>query len=201
MTKWHLRTENFEQPAHQQRITSSATSIVPASSRNSDVSVQMRQMIEGLAAYALRLFSCDMVHCKTFAASSYKYRNHDCFLYHNFSILFLFVRMIVVTWKGHLGYYASGHSDQSSLESFRISIRCTAVATNTDQTARMHKTLRYFNFAVHLRYLDPGETMGEKQNDQWKNIERLTTSHESVTTNWLVLKTLITAQSVVISVN
>ena len=66
--------------------------------------------------------------------------------------------MIIVAWKGHLGYYASGHSDQSSLMSFRISIRCTAVATKTDRTARMHKTVRYFYFVVHLRHMDPGET-------------------------------------------
>ena len=58
-----------------------------------------------------------------------KNRNRDCFLYHTFSISFLFVRMIIVAWKGHLGYYASGHSDQSSLMSFRISIQCTAVGT------------------------------------------------------------------------
>ena len=50
-------------------------------------------------------------------------------IYHIFSISFVFVRMTIVAWKGHLGYYASGHSDQSSLMSFRISIRCTAVAT------------------------------------------------------------------------
>ena len=56
-----------------------------------------------------------------------------------------------------IGYYASGHSDQSSLISFRILIRCTAVATKTDQTARMHMTLRYFYFVEHSRYLDPGE--------------------------------------------
>ena len=93
------------------------------------------------------------------------------FFNHNFSISFLFVRMIIVAWKGHLGYLASGHSDQSSLISFRISIRCTAVATKTDKTARMHKTVRYFYFVVHLRYMDPGETKkGEKHNDQWKNI-------------------------------
>ena len=111
-------------------------------------------------------------------------RNRDCFLYHNFSISFLFVGMIILAWKGHLGYYASGHSDQPSLMSFRISLRCTAVATKTDQTARMHKTVRYFYFVVHLRYMDPGEHLrymdpgetkkggggGEKQNDQWKNI-------------------------------
>ena len=66
--------------------------------------------------------------------------------------------MIIVAWKGHLGYYASGHPDQSSLMSFRISIRCTAVATMTDQTARMHKTVKYFDFVVHLWYMDPGET-------------------------------------------
>ena len=82
------------------------------------------------------------------------------------------------------GYYASGHSDQSSLMSFRISIRCTAVATKTDQTARMHKTVRYFYFVVHLRYMDPGETKkGGKQNDQWKTIQRLIIWHEKVTTN------------------
>ena len=75
-----------------------------------------------------------------------------------FTIIFLFVRMIIIAWKGHLGYYASGHSDQSSLISFRISIRCTAVATKTDQTARMHQTVRYFYFVEHLRYLDPGDT-------------------------------------------
>ena len=42
----------------------------------------------------------------------------------------------------------------------------------TDQTAQMHKTLRYFYFTVHLQYMDPRETKkgGEKQNDQWKNI-------------------------------
>ena len=80
------------------------------------------------------------------------------FFYHNFSISFLFVRMIIVAWKCHLGYYASGHSDQSSLISFRISIRCTVVATKTDQTARMHKTVRYFYFVVHSRYMDSGET-------------------------------------------
>ena len=85
-------------------------------------------------------------------------RNHDCFLYHNFSISFLFVLMIIIAWKGHLGYYASGHSGQSSLMSFRISIQFTAVATETDQTARMHKTVRYFYFVVHLRYMHPGET-------------------------------------------
>ena len=67
-----------------------------------------------------------------------------------FFTIILLVRTIIVTWKGHLGYYAYGHSDQSSL--IRISIRCTAVATKTDQTARMHKTARYFYFAVHLRY-------------------------------------------------
>ena len=33
-------------------------------------------------------------------------------------ISFLFVCMIIVAWKGHLGYYASGRSDQSSLMSF-----------------------------------------------------------------------------------
>ena len=77
--------------------------------------------------------------------------------------------MIIVAWKGHLGYYASEHSDQSSLISFRISIRCTAVATKTGQTARMHKTVRYFYFVEHLRYMDPGETTkGGKHNDQWK---------------------------------
>ena len=75
-----------------------------------------------------------------------------------FQYHFCFFRMIIVTWKGHLGYYASGHSDQSSLISFRISIRCTAVATKTDQTARMHKTVRYFYFVVHLWYKGPGET-------------------------------------------
>ena len=92
--------------------------------------------------------------------------------------------MIIVAWKGHLGDYTSGHSDQSSLISFRISIRCTAVATKTDQTARMHKTVRYFYFVVHLWYMDPGETeKGRKDNDQWKNISRLTIWHENVTTN------------------
>ena len=103
-----------------------------------------------------------MVHRRTrqspFAASSYKNRNRNCFLFHNFSISFLFVRMIIVAWKGHLGHYASRHSDQSSLISFRISIRCTAVATKTDQTAWMHKTIRYFYFDLHLQYMDPGET-------------------------------------------
>ena len=64
----------------------------------------------------------------------------------------LFVRIIIVAWKYHLGYYASGHSDQSSLMSFQILIRCTAVATKTGQTAWMHKTVRYFYFAMHLRY-------------------------------------------------
>ena len=66
--------------------------------------------------------------------------------------------MIIVAWKGHLGYYASGHSDLSSLMSFRISIGCKAVATKTDQTAPMHKTVGYFCSVVHLRYMDPGET-------------------------------------------
>ena len=66
--------------------------------------------------------------------------------------------MTVIAWKGHLRYYAFGHSDQSSLVSFRISIRCTAVVIKTDQTERMHKTVRYFYFAVHLWYMDPGET-------------------------------------------
>ena len=65
MTSMHLQTENFEQPAHWRRITSSSTSIVPATSRNSDVSVQVRRLIEVFAAYALRLFSCDMVHHRT----------------------------------------------------------------------------------------------------------------------------------------
>ena len=74
-----------------------------------------------------------------------------------FQYHFLFVRMIIVVWKGPLGYHAFGHSDQSSLMLFQISIRCTAVATKTDQTARMHKTVRYFYFVVHLRYMDPGE--------------------------------------------
>ena len=72
--------------------------------------------------------------------------------------------MIIVAWKGHSGYYASGHSDQSSLISFQISIRCTAVVTKTDQTARMHKTVRYFYFVVHLRYMDPGETKKGRKN-------------------------------------
>ena len=66
--------------------------------------------------------------------------------------------MIIVAWKGLLRYYASGHSDLSSLIAFRILICCTAVATKTDQTARMHKTIRYFYLVVHLRYMDPGET-------------------------------------------
>ena len=35
---------------------------------------------------------------------------------------FCLFALIIVAWKGHLGYYASGHSDQSSLMSFRISI-------------------------------------------------------------------------------
>ena len=41
-------------------------------------------------------------------------------------------------------YYASRHSDQSSLMFFLISLRCTTLATKTDQTAQMHKTVRYF---------------------------------------------------------
>ena len=46
MTSWHLRTENFDQPAHRQRITSSETSIVPAGSRNSAESVQILTLTE-----------------------------------------------------------------------------------------------------------------------------------------------------------
>ena len=50
MTSWHLRTENFDQPAHLQRITSSESSIVPAGSRNFAESVQMLRLIEVFAA-------------------------------------------------------------------------------------------------------------------------------------------------------
>ena len=50
MTSWHLRTENFDQPAHRQRITSSESSIVPAGSRNFAESVQMLRLIEVFAA-------------------------------------------------------------------------------------------------------------------------------------------------------
>ena len=58
MTSWHMRTENFDQPAHRQRITSSERSIVPAGSRdsvpagsrNSAELVQMLQLIEVFAA-------------------------------------------------------------------------------------------------------------------------------------------------------
>ena len=50
MTSWHLRTENFDQPAHQHRITSSEKSIVPAGSRNSAESVQMLRLIKVFAA-------------------------------------------------------------------------------------------------------------------------------------------------------
>ena len=105
-----------------------------------------------------------------FAASSYKNRNRDCFLYHNFSISFLFVRMIIVAWKGHLGDYTSGHSDQSSLISFRISIRCTAVATKTDQTARMHKTDTSISSCLYSIWILGKLRKGEKDNDQWKSI-------------------------------
>ena len=124
----------------------------------------MRRLIEVFAAYALRLFSCEhhgvcLLHPHT------KIGTGIVLFTIIFQISFLFVRMIIV-WKGHLGYNASGHSDQSSLISFRISIRCTAVATRTDQTARMHKAVRYFYFVMHLWYMDPGG----KQNDQWKNI-------------------------------
>ena len=47
------------------------------------------------------------------------------------------------------------------------------LATKTDQTARMHKIIRYFFFAMHLQYMDPGETKkggGGELIDQWKNI-------------------------------
>ena len=50
MNSWHLRTENFDQPAHRQRITSSETSIVPAGSRNNAESVQMNRLIKVFAA-------------------------------------------------------------------------------------------------------------------------------------------------------
>ena len=50
MTSWHLRTENFDQSAHRQRITSSESSIVPAGSRNFAESVQMLRLIEVFAA-------------------------------------------------------------------------------------------------------------------------------------------------------
>ena len=46
MASWHLRTENFDQPAHRQRITSSESSTVPAGSRNFAESV----LIEVFAA-------------------------------------------------------------------------------------------------------------------------------------------------------
>ena len=71
MTSWYMRTENFDQLAHRQRITSSETSIVSAGSRNSAESVQMLRPIEVFAA--------------VFIVEPSKNWNHDCFLYHNFS--------------------------------------------------------------------------------------------------------------------
>ena len=71
MTSWYMRTENFDQLAHRQRITSSETSIVSAGSRNSAESVQMLRPIEVFAA--------------VFFVEPSKNWNHDCFLYHNFS--------------------------------------------------------------------------------------------------------------------
>ena len=50
MTSWHLRTENFDQPAHRQRIISSETSIVLAGSGNSAESMQMLRLIKVFAA-------------------------------------------------------------------------------------------------------------------------------------------------------
>ena len=66
-----MRTENFDQLAHRQRITSSETSIVSAGSRNSAESVHMLRPIEVFAA--------------VFIVEPSKNWNHDCFLYHNFS--------------------------------------------------------------------------------------------------------------------
>ena len=75
MTSWHLPTENFDQPAHQQRISSSETSIVPAGSRLCGVCTE---------APTDWIFRC-CFHCRTWQSLSYKNQNHDCFLYHNFS--------------------------------------------------------------------------------------------------------------------
>ena len=76
MTSWHLRTKNFDQHAHRQRITSSETSIVPAGSRNSAGSVQMLRLIEVFAA----VFTVEPD-----GVFRTKNRNHDSFLYHIFS--------------------------------------------------------------------------------------------------------------------
>ena len=85
MTSWQQRTENFDQPAHRQRIISSETSIVPAGSRNSAESIQMLRLIEVFAA----VFIVEPVfHTKIGTMS--------VFFTIFFQISFLFVRMIVV---------------------------------------------------------------------------------------------------------
>ena len=87
MTSWHLRTENFDQPAHRQRIISSETSIVPAGSRNSAESIQMLRMVEVFAAVFI-VEPDGVFHTKI--------GTMIVFFTIIFQISFLFVRMIVV---------------------------------------------------------------------------------------------------------
>ena len=72
----------------------------------------MRRLIEVFAANALRLFSCDryivehdgvcLLHPHT------KIGTAIVFFTIIFSISFLFVRMIIIAWKGHLGIMHPG---------------------------------------------------------------------------------------------